>query len=216
MTQHRALEPDYLKFFSTPAFICRHPDADAINPVLKDLILQREGAAAGLTHSNLGGWHSGLDFKRWGGPALQKVLDAAARQADRLTRDRRGRPVKLVWDVECWANVNRHGHANKRHTHPGCFWSGTYYVASGGPAAGANHGGEFEFQDPRGASAAFAEDMTYAPPGAPAAECDAVIRPRDGVMVMFPSWMPHRVRPYFGSDVRISIAFNLAIRRSGS
>ncbi len=206
-----ALNPDYLEFFATPAFIAQHREAAAINPVLKRLILDREAGQSGLDHSNVGGWHSGLDFIHWGGPALGKVLDAAMRLADQITRDRRGRPVKPGWQAECWANVNRRGHANKRHTHPGCFWSGTYYVDVGGLAGGRD--GAFEFQDPRGVAAAWPQGFRAALPGA-ADDDAALVTPRDGMLVLFPSWLPHRVLPHYGEGPRISIAFNLALRRS--
>jgi hypothetical protein len=37
------------------------------------------------------------------------------------------------------------------------------------------------------------------------------IQPEAGMMVMFPSWMPHSVDAYLGESTRISIAFNLAL-----
>lgn len=37
------------------------------------------------------------------------------------------------------------------------------------------------------------------------------IRPRPGLLFMFPSWLFHQVRPYRGMGVRISIAFNLSV-----
>ena len=37
------------------------------------------------------------------------------------------------------------------------------------------------------------------------------IRPKAGRLVMFPSWVFHQVRPYYGSAERISIAFNLTV-----
>ena len=66
--------------------------------------------------------------------------------------------------MNAWANVNRSGHGNEFHTHPGCFWSGTYYVDDGGIGADPSLGGEFEIQDPRGIAPAM-----YRPDLAPAA-----------------------------------------------
>jgi hypothetical protein len=37
------------------------------------------------------------------------------------------------------------------------------------------------------------------------------IRPRPGLLFLFPSWLFHQVRPYRGAGLRISIAFNLSI-----
>lgn len=37
------------------------------------------------------------------------------------------------------------------------------------------------------------------------------VQPKPGRMVLFPSWVMHQVRPYQGTAVRISIAFNLSL-----
>lgn len=33
--------------------------------------------------------------------------------------------------------------------------------------------------------------------------------PRPGLLMLFPAWLSHQVRPYLGRSQRISIAFNL-------
>ncbi len=206
-----APRPEVLGFFPTPAYLAELPRTEALNAELKRIILEREAGEAGLDNSNVGGWHSGRDFAEWGGPALQQVLEAAKSLATQLTRDRKGRAVRPEWQVECWANINRSGQANKRHTHPGCFWSGTYYVDDGGVADHPRYGGAFEFQDPRGVAPALAGDLLYREPhGSNSAPAETEIRPRSGLMVLFPSWMPHAVRAYSGPGQRISIAFNFA------
>ena len=40
------------------------------------------------------------------------------------------------------------------------------------------------------------------------------IRPRPGLLFLFPSWLFHQVRPNRGSHLRISIAFNLGLDAS--
>ena len=206
--------PEFHGLFETPAFLTRLPGHEEMNRALKDVILERESNETGLANSNVGGWHSGRDFADWGGPALGSVLRAAQAIANQLTLDRKGKPANKTWEVQCWANVNRKGQANKRHSHPGCFWSGTYYVETGDIGQGSGKGGEFEFQDPRGASCALPARMSYKLPGRPAGESRALVTPLPGMMVLFPSWMPHAVRPYAGDGLRISIAFNLALTRT--
>jgi hypothetical protein len=41
-----------------------------------------------------------------------------------------------------------------------------------------------------------------------------MIRPRPGLMFLFPSFLLHAVRPYRGSASRISVAFNLGLYRT--
>jgi len=195
----------FIDCFSTPGFVFWLPDAERLNPALKESILAREKAQPGLANSNVGGWHSGRDFTEWGGPALKEVLHAAMGFANQITLDRHGRRSRPAWRVECWANINRQGHANKRHTHPGCFWSGSYYVDVGGSSAAGDQGGRFRFHDPRGAASVL--QPAIAKEGA----SDPDIQPEAGMMVLFPSWMPHSVEAYLGAGTRISIAFNLAL-----
>jgi len=38
-----------------------------------------------------------------------------------------------------------------------------------------------------------------------------IIRPKPGLLFLFPSWLMHQVRPYLGTGLRISIAFNLSL-----
>ena len=212
------LKAEVRGLFPTPVAIARLPDADALNAALSAVILEREAKDPGTQHSNLGGWQSSWDLADWGGPAVARVLEAARSLATRLTADRQGNPVEIDWQVNCWANVNRHGHGNEFHTHPGAFWSGSYYVADGGPGMGGGGpggqgwGGEFEVQDPRGvAPAMYAPLLTFAGPGGPSVGAAEQIAPVAGMMVLFPSWLQHAVRPYRGEAVRISIAFNLGL-----
>lgn len=198
--------------YATPVIAVKLVDADKINRELTKVILAREGATKGTDHSNQGGWQSTWDFLDWGGPAAKALLAAATMVADRFTCDRQGRPVKIDWKVNMWANVNRAGNANVVHTHPGSYWSGCYYVEDGGIAADHNLGGAFETQDPRGVMPAmYAPLLAYAIPGMLSVGASEEIYPESGKMLMFPPWLPHGVQPYRGTQLRISVAFNLSL-----
>jgi uncharacterized protein (TIGR02466 family) len=199
-------------YFATPVAVVELPGAAALNAELRETILARERTTTGVDASNLGGWQSSWDFQTWGGRAGQTVLNSATALADRLTSDRQGRPVRIEWKMNAWANVNRAGHGNEFHTHPGSFWSATYYVDDGGIAADPALGGEFEMQDPRGvAPAMYAPLLAFAVPGGQSAGAAELIRPKAGMLVVFPAWLSHGVRPYRGTAVRISIALNLSL-----
>jgi uncharacterized protein (TIGR02466 family) len=186
--------------------------AARLNAELRGVILARRESQPSAQHSNLGGWQSSWDFAEWGGPPGNAVLEQAKAAANRLTADRQGRPARVEWRLNAWANVNGPGHGNEFHTHPGSFWSGTYYVDDGGAGADASLGGEFEFQDPRGvAPAMYAPQLAFNLPGGLACGASETLRPRAGLMVLFPAWLSHAVRPYRGEALRISIAFNLSI-----
>ncbi len=205
----RELQAEVRGLFPTPVAIAMVPKAERLNAELRSVILARERSDPGTQHSNLGGWQSTWDFAEWGGPALGTVLDAARAMAAPLTADRQGRSVAVDWKVNCWANVNRRGHGNEFHTHPGAFWSGSYYVT--GPASEAA-GGELELQDPRGvAPVMYAPTLTFAGPGGASLGASELIRPKSGMMILFPSWLQHAVRPYKEEGERISVAFNLSL-----
>lgn len=210
MTGNQDNKAAVLSRFATPLIEFDLPNPTALNAELKRLILDRERVDTGAQHSNLGGWQSQPDFASWGGSAGKALLDGARTLADKLARDRAGNPVRVEWAASAWANVNRDGHGNEFHTHPGAFWSASYYVDDGGVADDPALGGEFEIQDPRGvAPAMLAPLLTIAVPGGESMGASELIRPRTGMMLMFPSWLSHGVRPYRGDGVRISVALNL-------
>src|SRR5262249_2672013 len=102
-----------------------------------------------------------------------------------------------------WINVNQPNDRNVLHCHPGCFLSATYYVKVPSDMSG----GEIVFRDPRGPAVAMYETPGIQLPwvgngmGTP-------FSPKTGLLIIFPSWLEHRVEPYQGSGDRISIAFN--------
>jgi uncharacterized protein (TIGR02466 family) len=201
-----------INVFPTPLVIATLPDAEALNPELKRIILAREARGESVQRSNQGGWQSTWDLHQWGGAPLTKVLDFLRSVVDEVTVDRAGRRHAIAWRVNSWDNVNRHGHGNKYHTHHGALWSATYYVDDGGVGADASLGGEFEIQDPRGvAPVMYAPYLTFpGPDGAALGEAQR-LTPRSGMCVVFPSWLQHGVRPYRGTRERISIAINFSL-----
>jgi uncharacterized protein (TIGR02466 family) len=199
-------------YFPTPVALLRLAEAERLNAQLRETILERERTTPSLDHSNLGGWQSSWDLPQWGGPAAQAVLDAGMALASRLTVTRIGEAVAPRWRLNAWANVNRAGHGNEFHTHPGAYWSATYYVDDGGIAADPALGGEFEIQDPRGVGPAmYAPHLAFSFPAGRSVGASELIRPEAGLLVLFPSWLSHGVRPYRGTAARISIAFNLGL-----
>ena len=198
--------------FATPVAAIELPGAAARNVDLAAAILRRRATTASVQASNAGGWHSDRDILAWGGERVAEVLAVARSAATQLVADRHGRPVQPDWQVQAWANVNGPGDSNVCHYHPGSFWSGTYYVNDGGCAADPALGGEFEMLDPRGPGPAmYAPTLKFAGEDGASVGGAESIRPRPGLMVLFPSWLSHQVRPYRGTALRISLAFNLTL-----
>ncbi len=198
--------------FATPVAAVQLPDAEARNEELRAVILRRREECASVQASNAGGWHSDRQIAEWGGRRVEEVLAVARRLASQLSADRQGQPVQPAWTLQAWANVNGPGDSNICHYHPGSFWSGTYYVDDGGCAADPTLGGQFEMLDPRGPGPGmYAPALRFAgEDGASAGSAETIV-PRPGLLFMFPSWLFHQVRPYRGSALRVSIAFNLGL-----
>jgi uncharacterized protein (TIGR02466 family) len=198
--------------FATPVAALEVPDAAVRNPELAATILKKRAETPSVQASNAGGWHSDREIADWGGRHVGYILDLAKEMANRLTADRNGNAVKLAWSAMAWANVNGPGDANICHYHPGAFWSGSYYVDDGGCASDHSLGGEFEMLDPRGAGPGmYAPTLKFAGEDGQSVGAAETIRPRPGLLFLFPSWLFHQVRPYRGAGLRISIAFNLSV-----
>lgn len=199
-------------FFATPVAATLLDDFEARNEDLKQRILAERERADSVAASNRGGWHSGRPIEEWGGPRVAEVVEAARQMAAQLTFDRSGTAVNPDWTSRAWANVNGYGHANEFHYHPGVYWSGTYYVDDGGRAEDESVGGEFEIMDPRGPGVAmYSPSLVFADGGRNTGGTTVQFTPRAGLLVLFPAWLQHQVRPYLGPTQRISIALNLSL-----
>jgi uncharacterized protein (TIGR02466 family) len=202
---------DIISLFATPVILFDVPDAAQLNTELRKAIFGREKSHPGTEHSNQGGWQSEWDMDRWGGAGAIKLLAIARNTANRITTNRQGQAVTVTWKANMWANINRSGHGNEFHSHPGSFWSAVYYVDDGGIDGDPRLGGELEFMDPRGPGPAmYAPHLAFGNAGL-SVGANETIRPRTGRMVMFPAWVLHQVRPYRGTAERISIALNLSL-----
>ncbi|OFX01903.1 MAG: hypothetical protein A3D94_05730 [Alphaproteobacteria bacterium RIFCSPHIGHO2_12_FULL_66_14] len=215
-----SIKPEIVPLFATPLVVLDVPEAAALNAELRRVIEQREKSHPSTQHSNLGGWQSSWDMDRWGGAPAVKLLAIGRNLANCVTTNREGNVgsgpypgyFAVTWGGNMWANVNRSGHGNECHSHPGAYWSGVYYVDDGGIAADASLGGELELMDPRGPLPAMnAPHLGCAMSGGLSAGATERVQPKSGRLVMFPAWLMHQVRPYRGSAERISIAFNLSV-----
>ena len=114
----------------------------------------------------------------------------------------------LKYDVEdivitdMWATVLKSAEHHPAHTHSNNFLSGTYYLHS-------DQGASIMFQDPRPAASvilprikestiANATLLTYAS--------------KQNRAIIFPSWLPHWVKPNKSKNKRISIAWNIQLK----
>jgi uncharacterized protein (TIGR02466 family) len=178
-------------------------EASELNGPLRDFILAQESGDRGVRKSNLGGWHSKtgkLEFCGEAGQRLvQHIFAVAGEATQRFLAEEHQKGDMANWTFEAWANISRTGNFNKMHMHRASSWSGTYYVDTGDPIDSSD-ASQLELIDPCGA-----RGLTFLRQ----VQTSVKIRPRAGLMVLFPSYVPHMVMPHNGRRPRISIAFNL-------
>lgn len=191
-------------FFASPLLEHMWADAAELNPLLRRSILEQERCDPGQERTNIGGWHSRtgvLEFCGAAGERLVEHMREMTKEATRRLYESFGRPPQpSSWTLSAWANVNRKGDFNNMHTHPGATWSGVYYVDSGESDPDAA-GTAIHLSDPCvPRTNVFFPDLT---------SLDVLFRPVPGLMILFPSYVPHTVPPHRGDRPRISIAFNV-------
>ncbi len=192
-----------LRLFPTPVMLKDIAGAAELNAELENLVRKRMTSDEGLKKSNLGGWHSKMDFLDWAGDAGRLVAQEIVKLANAHTVGPKGQLIEPQWRIAAWANVSGGGHSNMAHSHGAAYWSSVYYVR-----VGQSSGGELLLQDPRmPALRMHAPALQF---GRCGPEGMARIKPVEGQIVLFPSWLSHSVGPWDGEGERISIAFNLA------
>lgn len=205
------------KIFPTPIASLVLPGHAQLNAHLAEIILARAGSYPGTQHSNQGGWQSQDDFAAWAGAPGATLLAFARSFVNELTAistpDLGLVEATLDWQSSAWANINRSGHSNALHSHPGAFWSGVYWVDDGGES-GLEAGGELEFSDPRGVLPIMVNpELRMRIAGCLTAGYRTSVKPSSGTLTLFPSWLMHAVRRFDGLRPRISVAFNFAAPR---
>lgn len=208
--------PQTRGLFGTPVIAEMWQDAPRWNSELKQRILARTGTERGVSKSNLHGWQSEVGMNRWSGDAGQALRAFAEQRAKEHSYRQADRPAEIAWVAEMWANVSKGGGSNQTHAHPGSFWSMVYYVDDGyGGSAEKSLGGELAFLDPRFPMVRMAApDLRFKREDGYVENQEVWLRPRSGLAVLFPSWLMHSVRPYFGTGTRISIAINILARKA--
>jgi uncharacterized protein (TIGR02466 family) len=201
----RPVKAGVIPLFPTWIYLCQEGPRH-LNPGLEALayrLMQDERNATRRT--NDGGWHYAWDLFELEEPVVAHFRREMEQHVQGFLHHFRpaARRKPDQFRLHGWINVNRAGHANVLHCHPGCFLSGTYYVK----VPEAMRGGEIVFRDPRGPAVAMYETPGIELPwvgtgmGMPFA-------PTAGHLLLFPSWLEHRVERFEGTGDRISIAFN--------
>lgn len=174
------------EYFPTKIWVGK---CDLDNHKLKEKIKEFSLQQTGIEKSNVGGYQ-GHDFydSEW--------FDAIANSIPSLEEN----PIKKI-KIFNWVNINSDNHYNVRHSHfnSNNFLSGVYYVSV------PENSGRIRFWDPRNSWITEMPDNRYFDGG----HAYYAIKPEDGMVIFFPSWLEHDVEPNLSGEERISIAFNI-------
>ena len=187
-------------WFETPIYHIDIPDSKEINKQLVRDILEWQTKDDGIICSNSGGWHSQTNMHEL---SKFKTIYTQIKSVIKELSQHLGIDLdayKLITSG-MWANVSNKYAYNKTHNHPGDIWSCVYYVKSG------ENGAKIWFIDPREQAhmvpipfkdsqqtSAFSPQVFYAP--------------KEGTVVVFPSWLKHEVDSNLSDETRISISAN--------
>lgn len=131
------------------------------------------------------------------GDLEKKITKHVRAFAKHLEMDLRGKEVRMT---DCWVNIMPEQTAHSLHLHPLSFISGTYYVRTPKGCPG------LKFEDPRLSS------LMAAPPKLPNARDEnrlyTTYPAEAGNVVLFESWLRHKVPANRVTEERISISFN--------
>jgi uncharacterized protein (TIGR02466 family) len=146
--------------------------------------------------SNRNGWQS--DITLWQNETFKSLLEKSSVIIQSIISDiSSNKPEFVIRSM--WGNINPKGGFNFTHVHPTGWLSAVYYVSVPEGCPG------ITFQDPRPAkmmdfqNSCLVDDLYH------------THHPKNGELILFPSWLPHFVDPNQSNQDRISISFNVEL-----
>ena len=190
-------------FFPTPVWTIQLDNYQSINEQMYEFIkINQSKDQEGISKSNIKGWHSKdfnmqeiepKNFIKFILPAIEQVITD-------MNWEKQKQSININ---NMWAIINTGGSANLRHQHGNSTISGAYYVRA------PKNSGDIVFYDPRPAPV-----YTYPKavnPNLLNAQVNG-ISPKEGALVLFPSYLDHSVNENLSDKERIVISFNISIQ----
>ena len=188
--------------FPTPVWTIQLDNYKSVNEQMFSYIkTKQKNDKIGVSKSNVKGWHS-TDFDlndKDPQTFISFILPAIEKVMTDMNWDKEKQIAKIN---NMWAIVNTGGSANLRHQHGNSTISGAYYVRA--PV----NSGDIVFYDPRPAPVYSHPNTTN--PNFLNAQVNGV-SPKEGALVLFPSFLDHSVNENISSSERIVISFNIRI-----
>ena len=188
--------------FPTPVWTSQLDNYLGINEEMYKFIkLEQSKDMVGTKKSNVKGWHS-KDFElteKEPQKFISFILPSVEKVMLDMNWDKKKQSAKIN---NMWAIINTGGSANLRHQHGNSTISGAYYVKA------PKNCGDIVFYDPRPAPI-YSHPNTIAPNFLNAQTNG--IAPKEGALILFPSYLDHSVNENLSQDERVVISFNIRI-----
>ncbi len=194
-------------FFPTPVWTLQLSDYQSINKQMYKFIkITQSKDQQGISKSNIKGWHS-KDFNMQENEPknfIKFILPAIEQVITDMNWEKQKQSININ---NMWAIINTGGSANLRHQHGNSTISGAYYVRA------PKNSGNIVFYDPRPAPV-----YTYPKAQKPNLLNAQVngISPKEGALVLFPSYLDHSVNENLSNEERIVISFNITIQNKSN
>ncbi len=189
-------------FFSTPVWISEIENHESLNTALSEYIYkEKSNDPLGNNKSNVKGWHSKpFDLHS---DTIKLFIKSINSKIGTAIND-------MGWDIEnqivkitnMWSIINKQNSFNERHHHGNSALSAAYYVKAD------KDSGDIVFYDPRPAFSFSHPENSHL------TDLNAQVKsvvPKNGMLVLFPSYLDHSVNPSKSSEDRIVISFNVSL-----
>ena len=189
---------EVLTLYNAGLFVVKDVGTEEQREDLKKQILHaKENNIGEKSGSNPGCWRSNATYDNvdWLYSAIRGLSDKANEMNFQLDHIYKSYVEKCEnRDVSMWTNVNEVGSKNVIHSHKPDAWAGIYYVQGEGT-------GNLVFHNP-------ANLLSDCNPTSPFTRRTG-IAPKDGMLVIWPGWVPHEVEENKSNKQRINIAWGL-------
>lgn len=156
-------------------------------------------------------YESRFNLFHWPEPCVRELrqfmLDGVARTVMAATTLGAQDLARFTLHNHTWFHITRHAGSFISHNHPMASWSAVYCVRAGEAVPARPDSGVLRLFDPRQGANAF-RDPANANLRPAFALRPLEIRLSEGQMIVFPSYLYHEVTPFYGNDLRITVATN--------
>jgi uncharacterized protein (TIGR02466 family) len=201
--------------FATPFGETRLANCERLNRELEALFLARENDV----HRNPSPSHvaqaetfeSRFNLFHWTESCVQELrafmLNAVAQMVIESTSLTAQDIAQLTFQNHTWFHISRYAGSFVAHNHPLASWSAVYCVRAGQNVPQHPDSGVLRFLDVRQGANAYL-DPANATLQRAFALAPVELKLEAGQLVIFPSYVFHEVTPFYGNDVRITVATN--------